>query len=194
MSKELAGKTVLLGVAGSIAAFKAVELASALVQEGAEVIVLMTRSATKFITPLSFEAITRRPVITSLWEGRYSEIAESRHVSLAERAHLLLIAPATAHVIARLAHGLCDDILTCTALAARAPVLLAPAMNDSMYSHAATQRNIAILRERGCHFVGPEEGRLASGKMGLGRLAAISAIMGAVREALKNSGAPQGSS
>ncbi len=185
MARKLGGKTILLGVTGSVAAFKAVDLASKLVQEEANVVVLMTASAMKFIVPLSFEAITRGPVVTSIWEPGYSEIVESRHISLAEKAHLLLIAPATANVIAKLANGLADDILTCTALATRAPILIAPAMNDHMYSHPATQRNIALLRERGCIFVGPQEGRLASGKVGLGRLADIPVIMDAVREAVK---------
>jgi phosphopantothenoylcysteine decarboxylase / phosphopantothenate---cysteine ligase len=178
------GRTILLGVTGSIAAFKAVDLCSKLVQEGAEVVVLMTESATKFVTSLSFEAITRGTVVSTLWTPAYSAILESRHVSLAEKADLLLIAPATANIIAKMACGLADDILTCTALATRAPILIAPAMNDNMYSHPATQKNVAILRERGCRFVGPQEGRLASGKMGLGRLADIPAIMAAVRETL----------
>lgn len=185
MARNLAGKTILLGVTGSIAAFKAVGLTSKLVQEEATVVVLMTASAAKFVAPLSFEAITRGPVVSSLWAPGYSGMVESRHISLAEKAHLLLIAPATANVIAKLANGLCDDILTCTALATRAPILIAPAMNDNMYSHPATQRNVALLRERGCLFVGPKEGRLAGGKVGLGRLADIPDIMAAVREAIK---------
>jgi phosphopantothenoylcysteine decarboxylase/phosphopantothenate--cysteine ligase len=185
MPRKLAGKTILLGVTGSVAAFKAVDLASKLVQDEANVVVLMTAAAVKFVTPLSFEAITRGPVVASLWEPGYSDIVESRHVSLAEKANLLLIAPATANVIAKLANGFADDILTCTALATRAPILLAPAMNDNMYAHPATQRNISALRERGCRFVGPQEGRLASGKVGLGRLADIPAIMDAVYEAVK---------
>ena len=185
MTGKLKGKTILLGVTGSIAAFKAVDLASKLAQEEAEVVVLMTKSATRFVRPISFEAVTRGPVVASLWGPRYYEIIESRHVSLAERADLLLIAPASANVIAKMATGICNDILTCTALATRAPILIAPAMNDNMYSHPATQRNIALLRERGCAFIGPEKGRLASGKEGLGRLAEVSAIIEAARKAVK---------
>ena len=185
MTGKLKGKTILLGVTGSIAAFKAVDLASKLAQEEAEVVVLMTKSATKFVRPISFEAVTRGPVVTSLWAPRYYEIVESRHVSLAERADLLLIAPASANVIAKMATGICNDILTCTALATRAPILIAPAMNDNMYAHPATQHNISLLRARGCVFVGPEKGRLASGKEGLGRLAEVSAIIEAARKAVK---------
>lgn len=184
MAAQQRCKIVLLGVTGSIAAFKAPHIASALVKDGVEVITLMTESAMKFIMPLSFEAITRGPVVTSMWDARYADIPESRHISLADRADLLLIAPATANIIAKLALGIADDILSCTAMATPAPILIAPAMHDRMYKHPAVQRNIDMLRERGCSFIGPVEGRLADGHTGTGRLAEIDDILQAARETL----------
>lgn len=180
------GKTVLLGVTGSIAAFKAPLIASALVKDGVEVITLMTESAMKFIQPLSFEAITRGPVVTSMWDARYVDIPESRHISLADRADLLLIAPATANIIAKLALGIADDILSCTAMATPAPIIIAPAMHDRMYKHPAVQHNIDTLRKRKVSFIGPAEGRLADGKVGTGRLAEIDDIVQAALETLSD--------
>ena len=186
MNIDLTGRNVLLGVTGGVAAYKAAELASRCVQSGAVVTTVMTESALRFVQPLTFEALTRRPVYTSLWgprAGGVEGVEESRHISLADLAEVLVIAPATANVIGKMANGLADDLLTCIAMATRAPIVLAPAMNDHMYTHPATQRNIALLAENGCRFVGPEEGRLANGKIGTGRLAATDDILKAIEDA-----------
>jgi len=170
MSPEaLHDRRILLGVTGSIAAYKAAALASRFVRAGAEVTVLMTRAARKFITPLTFESLTRRPVVTDLF--RRANPPQPVHVSLADGAALLVIAPASAQTIARLAGGFADDILSCTALSVTCPVLIAPAMDLNMYAHPATQDNLRLLAGRGVHFIGPAEGRLASGKSGKGRMA-----------------------
>ena len=164
------GKNIVLGVTGSIAAYKAADLASKLVKGGASVNVVMTRDAQKFITPLPFKTLSRNPVVTDLYDEE--EGWKPTHVRLADEADLLLIAPATANLIAKLAHGLADDALTCIALALnpRARVLVAPAMNGKMWGHAATQQNVQTLRARGVEFIGPEEGMLSCGYEGLGRL------------------------
>jgi len=175
----LAGRRVLLGVTGSIAAFKAAEIASLLIQDGAGVTVIMTASAQKLVAPITFESISRSPVVTDLWER--AQAVQPAHIALAEQAELLLVAPATANFLGKLAHGLADDALTCTALAVRCPVVIAPAMNDNMYSHPAVQDNVKALAARGCAFVGPVEGRLASGRIGRGRLAPVAEILAAVR-------------
>ena len=177
------GPRLLLGVTGSIAAFKAADLAAHLVKEGAEVTVIMTKSAQRFVAPLTFETLSRRPVITTLWER--GPVLEPVHVELADWADLLIVAPATANFIGKLAHGIADDMLSCTAVTMITPPLIAPAMNDSMYRHPAVQANLRTLRARGCVFVGPVKGRLASGKVGMGRLADIDDILAAVRHALK---------
>ena len=183
MPRTLDGKTVVLGVTGSIAAYKAVALAGLLVKAGACVPVIMTDGAGHFLQPLSFEAITHETVFTGLWQDH---AVEPRHVGLSERADLLLLAPATANIMAKLACGLADDLLSCTALATKAPILIAPAMNDNMYAHPATQANRALLEQRGVRFVGPEAGRLASGKMGEpGRMSEPEAIFDAVASLLK---------
>ncbi|MDD2710265.1 MAG: flavoprotein [Verrucomicrobiae bacterium] len=161
-------KTILLGVAGSIAAYKAAEIASQLVKRGFVVHVVMTASAAKLVTPITFQTLTRRPVVTGLFQEE-AEMSPA-HISLADAADLLLIAPATANIIAKLAHGLADDALSTVALATRAPVLVAPAMNGKMWEHPATRENVAILKKRGVHFIGPEKGRLACGYEGVGRL------------------------
>jgi phosphopantothenoylcysteine decarboxylase/phosphopantothenate--cysteine ligase len=171
--------TILLGVTGGIAAFKAVEVASELVQRGAQVHVVMTRHATRFVTPLTFESITHRPVAVE-----FSSAWETEHLPLAQRADLFLIAPATANVMAKLAVGIADDLLTALALATHAPLLIAPAMHTNMWTHAATQANVATLARRGAMFVGPEHGRLASGEMGIGRLASLEAILQAAESVL----------
>ena len=180
------GAHILLGVTGSIAAFKAADLTAGLTQGGAEVTVIMTESAQRFVAPLTFETLARRPVITSLWV-RTAEIGTT-HVALADWADLLVVAPATADFIGRLAHGIADDVLSCTALAVARPPLIAPAMNDNMYRHPAVQENIRTLRRRGCTFVGPVVGRLASGKIALGRLSDVEDILSAIRRALKSGG------
>jgi phosphopantothenoylcysteine decarboxylase/phosphopantothenate--cysteine ligase len=178
----LDGKRVVLGVTGSIAACKAVELAGLLVKAGATVPTVLTEAAQEFVRPLLFEAITRAPVYTGLFADH---TYEPRHIGLAEGADLLLIAPATAQTLARMALGLADDLLASVALATEAPILVAPAMNDRMWAHPATQANAETLRERGVRFVGPEEGRLASGKVGVGRMSAPAAICDAAAAVLK---------
>jgi phosphopantothenoylcysteine decarboxylase/phosphopantothenate--cysteine ligase len=161
-------RTIVVGVTGSIAAFKAADLVSKLVKRGHAVHVVMTAAAREFITPLTLQTLSRNPVLGSVFEEK--ESWRPGHIDLADRAHLLLIAPATANSIAALAHGLADDALSEIALATEAPVLIAPAMNGKMWKHAATQANVALLQSRGVHFIGPEEGLLACGYEGLGRL------------------------
>lgn len=163
-----AGKSIVLGVTGSIAAYKSAELASLLVKQGHQVFVVMTQDATAFITPLTLQTLSKNPVTTSFFDEK--ESWRPGHIELADRAHLLLIAPATAHVIAELAHGLANHPLTAIALATRAPILLAPAMNGKMWEHPATQSNVEQLKARGVDFIGPEEGMLACGYEGAGRL------------------------
>ena len=159
---------IILGVTGSIAAYKAADLASQLVKGGAEVHVVMTQHAADFITPLTLQTLSRNPVVTSAQDAQANW--KPGHIDLADRADLLLIAPATANVIAELAHGLAGNPLTEIALATLAPLLIAPAMNGKMWQHAATQDNVKSLRARGVEFIGPEEGLLACGYEGLGRL------------------------
>jgi phosphopantothenoylcysteine decarboxylase/phosphopantothenate--cysteine ligase len=179
-------KTIVLGVTGSIAVYKAVDLASKLTQDGARVIVVMTQSAQEFVRPLSFQRVTDQPVVI----GMFGPQAEPRdwHISLAEQADLLIIAPATANIIAKLAAGIADDVLSCTALATRAPVLVAPAMHANMYENSITQENIAKLKGRGIDFVGPSVGRLASGGWGPGRLADVDEVRGLVHQVLGRGG------
>src|SRR5271157_5275850 len=155
------GKTVILGVTGSIAAHKAVDLASLLVKGGFAVHVVMTADAQRFVTPLPFKTLSRHPVVTDLYE--VEEGWKPAHIELAEAADLLLIAPATARTLAKLAHGLADDALGCVALALnpKAKVLIAPAMNGKMWLHPATQANVALLEQRGAEFIGPEKGLLS---------------------------------
>ena len=184
--RVLSGRRVTLGVTGSIAAYKAVALVSALHQAGAIVDVAMTPDARRFVQPLSFQAITHRPVFDDLWApGMETDIA---HVTLGRESHVIVVAPATANILAKLAHGLADDPVSVTALAARCPVLVAPAMDAGMFTHPATAANVAILRERGVIVVDPEEGHLASGLSGLGRLAAPETIVDLTRAALGASG------
>jgi phosphopantothenoylcysteine synthetase/decarboxylase len=161
---------VVLGVTGSIAAYKAADLCSQLVKAGSAVNVVMTADAQRFITPLPFKTLSRRPVVTDLYDEEEGWIPT--HIRLADEADLLLIAPATANVLAKLANGMADDALTCIALALnpKARLLIAPAMNGKMWLHAATQENVATLRKRGAEFIGPEEGMLSCGYEGIGRL------------------------
>src|SRR4051794_907015 len=161
-------KCIVLGVTGSIAAYKSAELASLLVKQGHEVFVVMTRDAVEFITPLTLQTLSKNPVMTSFYDEK--ENWRPGHIQLADRAALLLIAPATANVIAELAHGLAGHPLAAIALATRAQILIAPAMNGKMWEHAATQENVGTLRARGVEFIGPEEGMLACGYEGVGRL------------------------
>lgn len=161
-------KTIVLGVTGSIAAYKSAELASLLVKQGHEIFVVMTQDATEFITPLTLQTLSKNPVVTSFYDEK--ENWRPGHIELADQASLLLIAPATAHIIAELAHGLASHPLAAIGLATRAPILLAPAMNGKMWEHPATQENAAKLKSRGVEFIGPEEGMLACGYEGIGRL------------------------
>lgn len=182
----LNGRIIVLGITGSIAVYKAADIASKLTQAGAQVDVVLTEAATRFITPLTLRSITRRPVYTDMFDPA-SELAEG-HVELARRADAVLVAPATAATIARLAHGLASDLVSLTVLATRAPVLVAPAMDANMYENAATQANLDVLRERGVIMVGPAEGRLASGRWGPGRLVETDVLLGALREVLGRRG------
>lgn len=168
------GLFIVLGVSGSIAAYKVVELARHLTQAGATVQVVMTRSAAEFVRPLTFQALTYRPVELEMF-GQLDDRAAG-HVAMGQQADLIVIAPATAHVVARLAHGFADDLLATTVLAAHAPVIVCPAMETHMWQNAATQANVAVLRARGMRVVEPEAGALASGQTGQGRLAAIERI------------------
>lgn len=179
------GAKIVLGVTGSIAAYKAVEIASRLVKEGRQVDVVMTADALRFITPLPFKTLSRRPVITDLYDEE--EGWKPAHIKVADEADLLLIAPATAHTMARLAHGLADDALTCIALALNetAKVVIAPAMNGKMWQHPATQQNVTLLKERGVEIVGPDSGMLSCGYEGVGRLLPVEAIVTRVLELTK---------
>jgi len=182
----LKDKHIVLGVTGSIAAYKAAELASRLAQEGALVEVIMTRSAQEFVAPLTFQTLTQRPVITDMF--RLLSEMNIAHVALAQRADLVLIAPATANTIAKLAHGLADDMLSATVLATRAPVLIAPAMETNMYENPVTQANLASLVARGMTVVEPEVGHLASGRYGKGRMADPAVILAMAKQALGRDG------
>ncbi|GAB4279211.1 MAG: bifunctional phosphopantothenoylcysteine decarboxylase/phosphopantothenate--cysteine ligase CoaBC [Candidatus Promineifilaceae bacterium] len=177
-------KRILLGVTGSIAAYKVVDLASKLTQAGALVDVVMTEAAQKFVTPLTFRSVTGRPVYVDMW-GLDDHV---RHVGLAEQTDLMVIAPATAHTLAKLAHGLADNLLTVTAVAARCPIMVAPAMDGGMYESPATQANVDTLKARGVQFIGPTAGRMASGLSGLGRMVEPAELMAYIRLALAKNG------
>ena len=181
-------KRVLLGVTGSIACYKAVDLASKLTQAGALVDVILTESAQKFVAPLTFRSVTGRPCFSDMW----SLDDHVRHVGLGENADVFMIAPATANTMAKLAHGIADNLLTVTALAARCPIIIAPAMDGGMYHHPATEANIASLQERGAQFVGPLEGRMASGLSGLGRMMEPAELLSEIRLVLARNGALKG--
>jgi phosphopantothenoylcysteine synthetase/decarboxylase len=170
----MSAAVIVLGVTGSIAAYKAADLASQLVKGGAEVHVVMTQHACSFITPLTMQTMSRNPVVTSAADAQTNW--KPGHIDLADRATLLLIAPATANMIAELAHGLAGHPLAEIALATRAPLLIAPAMNGKMWEHPATQANVALLKSRGAEFIGPDAGILACGYEGLGRLTAVTEI------------------
>lgn len=178
-------KKILLGVCGSIAAFKAVALASQLMQAGAEVTTILTKDAARFVTPLSFSSVTQRPAHIDLYTPDPGRIL---HIALAEEADLLAVVPATAHTLARLAQGLSDDLLTCTYLSTRAPVLVAPAMDGGMFTNAATQASISTLRDSGVHVVAPLEGRAASGLVAKGRMPEVDALIAEMRAVLGRSG------
>lgn len=186
MPNPLEKKHIVLGVTGSIACYKSVDLASKLTQNGALVDVLMTPGAVKFVSPLTFSSITHRPVIADIFSPE-SELGIN-HVAVAERASVVIVAPATANTIAKLAHGLADDPITTTILATQAPVIVAPAMDAHMYENAATQENVAALQSRGYVFVGPATGRLASGLIGLGRMLETPDLLGCIKMVLSRGG------
>jgi phosphopantothenoylcysteine decarboxylase len=176
------GKELLIGVSGGIAAYKAADLVSKCVQAGASVSVILTRAARRFIGRTTFEALTGRPVYSDLFTPH--EHFRGAHIGLAQRAELVCIAPASADVLAKLAHGLADDLLTTTALAATAPLLLAPAMNREMWGKPAVERNVSLLRQDGAVFIEPEEGWLSCGQVGAGRMAAPERILSAIEQQL----------
>src|SRR5215207_1984786 len=181
-----AGKRIILGVTGGVAIYKLVDLASKLTQAGAAVDVIMTPAAQRFVTPLTFAAITHRKVRTDLFEDWLGE--DLGHISLARDADTLLIAPATANTLARLATGLADDLLCSVALSTTAPLLLVPAMESHMYAHPATQANLATLRARGAQLMEPASGRLASGAAGVGRMPEPAQIFDALKAVLGRGG------
>jgi phosphopantothenoylcysteine decarboxylase/phosphopantothenate--cysteine ligase len=186
MSRLLNGKHIVLGVSGGIAAYKAIEFARNLTQSGALVDVMLTRSALEFLQPLPFETLTRHKVYSEVFIPWTDDL--HGHISMAERADAMIVAPATANTIAKLAHGMADDMLTVSALACTAPLIIAPAMDHNMYLHPATQENLRILRERGVRLIGPDRGPLASGAIGFGRLSPVERLTEAVRAACAMSG------
>lgn len=175
MSSPLAGKVIVLGVSGSIAAYKAADLVSQLRKLDSEVHPVLTAGGAKFITPLTLQTLARRPVAEDLWDE--GQGWQPGHVELADKADLLLVAPATADVIAQFAHGLAPDFLGSLHLVARCPILMAPAMNGKMWQHPATVANVDTLKARGVTFVGPEEGMLACGYEGIGRMWPVEGII-----------------
>jgi phosphopantothenoylcysteine decarboxylase / phosphopantothenate---cysteine ligase len=179
-------KTVVLGITGSIAAYKGADLAALFVKSGFTVETVMTAEAAQFIGPMTLRNITGRPVVTTMWD--LSSEFSVEHVALSEAADVVLIAPATANIIAKIACGIADDMLTCTVLATKAPVVIAPAMNDCMWANKITQENVAKLKKLGFTFVGPSYGRLASGKTGLGRLTELDEIYGVTLKVLGRKG------
>jgi phosphopantothenoylcysteine decarboxylase / phosphopantothenate---cysteine ligase len=184
MSKQrvLLNRRIIVGICGGIASYKAVDLVSKLQQAGALVDVILTEHAEDFVRPLTFSTMSHRPVYSDLWEA--SGRAAETHIALGEEAELLAIVPATANTIARLAHGIADNMLTAVALATKAPLLLAPAMYRDMYMHPATQANLALLHQRGAWIIEPEIGRLASGAIGPGRLPDTEVLLGAISKVL----------
>jgi phosphopantothenoylcysteine decarboxylase/phosphopantothenate--cysteine ligase len=182
----LKDRRIVLGITGGIAAYKAADLASKLTQAGARVDVVMTAAATRFIAPLTFQALTGRPVYTDLWTPTPETALP--HIALGEAADLVVIAPATADFLAKMAHGLADDLLSTLCLAARAPILVAPAMDVGMWAHPATQENVARLRARGVEIIGPAYGRMASGLEGWGRMVEPAELLGHIRRALGRNG------
>jgi phosphopantothenoylcysteine decarboxylase/phosphopantothenate--cysteine ligase len=179
-------KTIVLGITGSISAYKAADLAARFTKDGFRVDAVFTDSAMKFASPMTLRNLTGRPVVTTMWE--LSTEFSVEHVALSEVADVVLVAPASANIIARLANGIADDMLTCTVLATKAPVIIAPAMNDNMWANQVTQDNVAKLKKRDFIFVGPAYGRLASGKMGLGRLTELDEIYGVTLQVLGKKG------
>ena len=182
----LEGKSIVLGVTGSIAAYKAIDIASQLTQLEAKVDVLITKEAKQFVTPLTFKAITGRPVFSDMFDETIKQ--DITHVSLAETADVIVIAPATANTIAKLANGIADDILCATVLASKSSIILAPAMNVNMFENSITQENLCRLKNRGFIIVGPASGRLASGAKGKGRFSSSTEIIGTICQVLATEG------
>jgi phosphopantothenoylcysteine decarboxylase/phosphopantothenate--cysteine ligase len=182
----LKGKTIVLGISGGIAAYKAADLASKLTQAEANVKVVMTWEATELVKPLTFQALTGNPVVTEMFEPALPSAIT--HISLADEADIVVIVPATANIIAKMAAGIADDILTCTVLATKAPIVVAPAMHNNMYVNPITQENIAKLKARGFTVIPAVHGRLASGSIGYGRLPDITEIMGIIQQTLGRNG------
>ena len=176
-------KHIVLGVTGSIAAYKAAKLARLMIKNNWDVSVVMTQAATRFVGELTFRALTRRPVVLDMFQE--TETWRPTHIALADWADVLVIAPCTANVMAKLAHGLADDALSATALACQAPLVVAPAMNEKMWIHPATQENVRILKARGAVIVDVEEGELACGDQGRGRMASVEAVMSALENVLR---------
>jgi phosphopantothenoylcysteine synthetase/decarboxylase len=174
---------VVLGVTGSIAAYKAVELLRAMQRKGWDVSVVMTEGAARFVTALTFQTLSRNAVGSGLFEE--ADGWHPEHISYADRASVFVVAPCTANVIAKMANGIADDLLTCTALATRAPVVIAPAMNDNMWTHKATQENVAKLKGRGVTFVDVASGELACGREGVGRFPEVDVILSVVESVLR---------
>lgn len=170
---------IILGVTGSIAVYKAVEVVSSLVKQGNRVTVIMTSYAQRFVTPVTFQTISKSKVITDLFVD--SENYDPEHVALAEEADLMVVAPATANFIGKIVSGIADDALTCTIMATRTPVIIAPAMNDSMYLNPIVQENIKKLKKFGYIIIEPEEGRLCTGRIGVGRLASVEKIVSVIK-------------
>ena len=182
----LKNKVIVLGVTGGIAAYKAADLASKLAQAGANVRVVMTWEATELVKPLTFQALTGNPVVTEMFEP--APLSAITHISLADEADLVVIVPATANIIAKIAAGIADDMLTCVVLATKAPVVVAPAMHNNMFVNPITQENIAKLKSRGFTIIPAVHGRLASGSLGYGRLPEITEIMGNIQQTLGKKG------
>lgn len=176
----LKNREILLGVTGGIAAYKSADLCSKLVQQGAGVSVVMTAAATKFVGPMTFAALTNRPVHTSLWESPEHPLGE--HIGLAQRAELLIVAPATAGYMARVAHGLADDLLSTLALTCECPLLFAPAMNTAMWEKPSVQRNVQQLRDDGVSLIEPGSGWLSCGRVGAGRMAEVPEILQRIQQ------------
>ena len=182
MAKDLADFEILLGVSGGIAAYKAAELCSSLVQKRAGVTVAMTANARRFVCPLTFSTLSGRRAFSDLFAAE--EVYDAAHISLTAKADLIVVAPATANIIAKMTAGICDDLLSTLLCSADSDVLLAPAMNNRMWRHAATQSNIETLKTRNCHFIGPETGRLACGDEATGRMSEPEQILHRIVELL----------
>lgn len=175
-------KTIILGVSGSIASYKSADIVSSLVKKGHEVFCIMTKEAKEFISSLTLQTLSGNKVYSEMFD--IPEEWDTKHISLAKRANLILIAPATANIIGKLAGGICDDLLCCTVLASKAPILIAPAMNDVMYENKIVQENISRLKKLGYKFIGPRKGRLACGDVAIGCLADVGDIIKEVEKIL----------